>query len=148
MSAFIITDANAIQFQPVSNQFIAEASGNFSLEGFDFGVLEFHNFASANVDQVVMMLVRYFFITGPAITKIMSFEDFGFFKQADSSVNGGNADLGINGTGTGINFFDIRMIIRIRQNPRNNPPLAGHFQSQLDAPLFQCGRFHSHFPIG
>src|SRR5215212_4193915 len=76
-SGLIVFQRNAVQFQPVIDQLVAELARNFGLQLFDFLVGEFDHLAVAQVDQMVMMAVAHLLVAGAALAKVMSFDDAG-----------------------------------------------------------------------
>ena len=71
---FIVAYGDAVKFEPVANKFETMAFSDLALQGLDLLVMEFKNRATANIDQVVVMIVGGFFITSAAIAKIMLFK--------------------------------------------------------------------------
>ena len=105
------------------------------LEFFDLGIVEFDHLTRAHVDQVVVMLVRGFFVTGPAVAEIVAIENAGFLEQAHGAVDRRDGDAGIDRSSATIKFFDVGMIGRIGQHARNDLALFGHLEPLFEAPL-------------
>src|SRR5258705_9292587 len=85
-SGFVIVQRDAIQFQPVIDQFVAELAGDFRLQLFYFFRCEFDHLAVAQIDQMVVMAVAHLFVAGAALAKIMALDDAGILEQLDGSI--------------------------------------------------------------
>ena len=68
---FLRFDRAAIEFQPVTGQLIAEASGHFCLQPLDVIRAELYDFVGRNVDQMIVMPLGYPLDTGAAAVEAM-----------------------------------------------------------------------------
>ena len=90
LRSLFAVEADAIEFQPVVDQAITELGSNLLLQGFNFRIDEFHDFAGFHVDQMIMMGFRRGFVTGTAIAKIMAIENARLFEKPDGTIDRGN----------------------------------------------------------
>src|SRR5207244_4007066 len=81
LSGFVVVKRNAIQLEPVIDQFIAELAGDFGLQLFDLLGGELDHLAIPQIDQVVVMAVAHLLIAGAALAKVMPFDDAGILEQ-------------------------------------------------------------------
>ncbi len=112
-------------------------AGNPLLQGLDLGGMELDDLAGLHVDHVVMVLFRHRLVTRATIAEIMLFDDAGIFEQFYRAVDGGNGNARIDLGRAAIQFLDIRMVIRILQDPGNDAALLGHSHAPLGAQLLQ-----------
>src|SRR5690606_13438742 len=137
----------AIKLKTMINQFEAEFLGDLVLQFLDLIAGELDHLPGLNIDQMIVMLIRYFLVAGAAVTKIVALENTVFFQHADGAVNRRDADRVIQLRCPFVDKFHIRVILRFRQNARNNAALLGHPQALLDAKLFQASCRHVNPPI-
>ena len=90
-----------------------------------------------HVDQMVMMRFGGLFVTRPSVAEIELVEQSRLFEQTHGAVYGRDRNLGIGQNGPAVQFLDIRMVVGIRQNARDNTALAGHFHAPFNAHLLQ-----------
>src|SRR3546814_21015157 len=104
---------------------IAQGAGDFSLQPLDLLVGEFHHLARLHVDEVVVMLFRPLLIARPAIAEVVPLQDARLLEELHRAVHGGNGDPGIALDGTLIDELAVRMVVRLREHPRDDagPPV-------------------------
>jgi hypothetical protein len=73
------------------------------------------------------------FITRATVAEIVLVKNSGFFEQANGSVNRGNRNARVDSNSAFVEAFDVRMVLRFGQDPRDYPPLIGNPQTALDA---------------
>ena len=127
---------DAIKLHAVVNQAIAEFFGNAPLEHFKFFVDELNDFASLDVNQMVVMIVRCGLVARAPVTKLMTFKDTGFLEQSNGAVHCSDRNARIDRRGTLVERFDVRMIFRLTEDARNGPPLFGDAQTLVRTQLF------------
>ena len=71
-------------------------AGYLFLKSLDFLTCKLDDITRFQVNQVVMMVFRHDFVSGPTIPEFMPFDDPCFLKQFYSPVNGGNRNVGVN----------------------------------------------------
>src|ERR1700710_2163875 len=71
----VVVQRDAIQFEPVIDQLVAELAGDFGLQLFDFLVGEFDHLAVAQIDQVVVVAVAHLLVARAALAEIVAFDD-------------------------------------------------------------------------
>lgn len=120
------------------NQSIAELLRNFALKPFDFFVLELDHATTVNINQMIVMLIGYFFIAGSPVAEIMALQNFSFLEQSNRPINRRNTNPGIDIGRPTIYGFNIGVIGGFRQNTRNNSPLFCHFEPPVEAEAFQA----------
>src|SRR5215212_1014494 len=86
-SCFIFVERDAIKFQPVIDQLVAELAGNLGLQFLDLLGGELDHLAVAQIDQVVVMAVGHLLIARPALAEIVPFDDSGVFEQFYGAVH-------------------------------------------------------------
>lgn len=115
------------------DQTVAKLLGDLALQGFDLRILELDDFATFNINQMIMVRFRYFLVPGTPVPEIMPAEDVVLFKQSYGSVDSSNADLGVDLSGSLMNEFHIGVIARFPQYARNRAALTGNLQPLLIA---------------
>src|SRR6202165_5017397 len=113
-SGLVVVQGNAIQLEPVIDQFVAELAGDFGLQLFYFFRGEFDHLAVAQIDQMVVMAVTHLFVAGAALAKVMPFDDAGVFEQLDGAIHRRDRDLVVDRDAAAIQFLDVGMIDRLR----------------------------------
>jgi hypothetical protein len=58
----------------VINQLVAEAPRDFALQTLNFLIHELDHFAGFHVDQVIVMMLRHFFVSRPAIARKLGYK--------------------------------------------------------------------------
>ena len=111
---------------------------------FVFRILEFDDPAGLDVDQMVMRPDLRRLIPRPPATEVAPLQNALLFEQPHRPVYRRDRDMLIERRRSPVQFLNIRMVIRIGQDPRNNPALAGHLQAPFDAKTLDP-RFHA-FP--
>src|ERR1700756_3049339 len=84
---------NRIQFEAMSDQFVAEFIGDDLLETFDIFVAKLDHSTRLQADEMVVMRARHFLVAGSAIAEIVARNDARLFEQPHRAVNRGNADV-------------------------------------------------------
>jgi tRNA 2-thiouridine synthesizing protein A len=139
LAAVFPVQGHTVQFQTVTDQLVAGLFSDPALQFLDLVVVEFHNLAALDVDQVVVMLVRRFFIASATISEVVLGENAGLLEQAHGPVNGGDRDVGIDRGRAAMHGLDIRVIVRLRQHTRDHAPLVGHLETAFGAQHLEFG---------
>src|SRR6476620_7925483 len=124
--SFVFVERNAIQFQPVIDQPVAEFAGDLGLQLLDFLGGELDHLAVAQIDQVVVMAVTHLLISRAALAEIVALDDSGVLEQLHSAVHSRDRDLVIDLDAAAIQFLDVGMIFGLRQHARDDAALFGH----------------------
>src|SRR4051794_34577954 len=140
-SGVIVVQRNAVQFQPVIDEFVAELTGNFGLQLFDFFVGEFDHFAVAQIDQMIVVAVTHLLVAGAALAEVMAFDDAGILEQFYGPIDCRNGDLVVHGNAAPVKLLNIGMIGCFRQDTRDDPALFGHAHPGGGATGLDSGRF-------
>src|SRR5436190_13947996 len=74
---------DAIELEPVVDQFEAQLFRDAALQLFDVLIAEFDDAAGLHIDEVVVMALRHFLIARTAIAEIMALQDAGVLEQLD-----------------------------------------------------------------
>src|SRR3954452_5864331 len=109
-SGLIVVERNAIQFQPVIDQLVAELAGDLGLQLLDFLGGELDHLAVSQIDQVVVVAVGHLLVARPALAKIMPLDDPGILEQLDGAVHGRDRDLVVDSDAAPVEFLDVGMI--------------------------------------
>ena len=96
----VVVERDAIEFEAMVDQFVAELAGNLGLHLFDFLGLEFDHLAGAQVDEVVVMRLAHLFVARAALAKIVALDNASIFEQLDGTIDGRNRDFVIDGDTT------------------------------------------------
>src|SRR6478609_1510578 len=86
-SGFLFVERDAIQFQPVIDQFVAELAGDLGLQFLDLLGGELDHLAVAQIDQMVVMAVRHLLVARPAFAEIMPLDDPGVLEQFYGTIH-------------------------------------------------------------
>src|SRR5215470_9863969 len=76
-SVLVVVERNAIQFQPVIDQLVAELAGNLGLQLLDFFRGELDHLAVAQIDQMIVMAVAHLLVAGATLAEVVPFDDPG-----------------------------------------------------------------------
>src|ERR1700710_2452578 len=109
-SVFIVVERDAVQFQPVIDQLVAELAGDLGLQFLDFLGSEFDHLAVAQIDQVIVMTVAHLLVAGAAFAEIVPLDDAGVLEQFYGAVYRRDRDLVVDCDASAIQFLDIGMI--------------------------------------
>src|SRR5882724_1587384 len=101
-SGFVIVQRDAIQLQPVIDQFVAELAGDFGLQLFDLLGGEFDHLAVAQIDQMVVVAVAHLFVAGAAFAKVVPLDDAGVLEQLDGAIHRRDRDFVVDGDAAAI----------------------------------------------
>src|SRR5215472_13423227 len=104
------TTRYGIEFEPMADEFVAELLGDNLLEAFDLLVAKFDHAAGLQIDQMVVMSARHFFVAGAAIAEIMTCQDARLFEQPHGPIDGRDANARVDRGGALVHLLDIRMI--------------------------------------
>src|SRR5258705_11704488 len=113
---FLFVERDAIQFQPVIDQLVAELAGDLGLQFLDLLGGELDHLAVAQIDQMVVMAVGHLLVARPALAEIMPLDDPGILEQLDGAIHGRDRDLVVDRDAAPVEFLDVGMIDRIRQH--------------------------------
>src|SRR5665213_879502 len=89
ISTSLLLHRDAIEFQPVIDEAVAEPAGDGRLQGLDFVIDEFHHLAAFHVDEMIMMDLARLLIARTAVAEVVPGEDSGLFEQAHGAIDGG-----------------------------------------------------------
>src|SRR5258707_13488143 len=78
---FLFVERDAIQFQPVIDQLVAELAGDLGLQFLDFLGGELDHLAVPQIVQVIVMAVGNLFVPPPALAKIVRLVYHGLPQQ-------------------------------------------------------------------
>src|ERR1700694_2105923 len=92
-SGFVVVERDAIQFQPVIDQLVAELAGDLGLQLFDFLVGEFDHLAVAQIDEMVVVGFAHLLVAGAALAKIVAFDNAGVLEQFYGAIHRRDRDL-------------------------------------------------------
>lgn len=120
------------------DQTIAELLSDLALKALYFLVLKLNHFAAAHIDQVIVVFFGRFLVPRAAMTEIMTLQHVGLLEQTNGTVDRCQADSGVDLNRSLIDGVGIRMVVRFRQNLRNNAALFGHFQPFFKGKLFNA----------
>src|SRR6266516_3909539 len=84
-SGFVVVERDAIQFQPVIDQLVAELAGDLGLQFLDFLGGELDHLAVAQIDQMVVMAVGHLLVARSALAEIVTLNDAGVLEQFDGA---------------------------------------------------------------
>ena len=87
-------------------------SRNALLQQLNLFIDELYDFAITKINQMIMMVFSCFFVTRPAILKVMAFNNARFLKQSHCAVNSGNRNIGIDRSGAPMDLLNIRVVVR------------------------------------
>jgi hypothetical protein len=105
---------------------------------------EFNHMAGFNINQMMVVSPIGQIITRAPAAKIPPFQNAAFFKQAHGAINCRNRNAPIALQGTPMQFLNIRVILRLAQDARDQAALPGHLQALLHAHRFNA-RSRRHF---
>src|SRR5579862_197411 len=123
---FFAAARHGVEFEAVADQVVAQLVGDDLLQLLDLLVAELDNPAALQIDQVIVMIARHFFIARAAVAEIVAGENIGLLEQPHRAVDRGDADPRVDHGGAAVDLLDIRVVGRIRQHPRDDAALLGH----------------------
>ena len=85
--------------------------GEFDLQMLNLFIVEFDDLTGFNINQVIMVLIRHFFLARAPIAEIMAFNNSVFFEELNGPVDCGQRDILVDGIGAAVQVFRIRVII-------------------------------------
>src|SRR4051812_50048488 len=88
----LVVERDGIEFEPVVDQLIAELARDLGLQALDLLGLELDHLAGAQIDEMVVMRIRYLLVARTAVAKLVAFDDAGILEQLDGAVDGGDGD--------------------------------------------------------
>ena len=90
--------------------------------------------AALDVDQVVVMLVRRFFIARAAVAEIVLGENAGLLEQSHRAIDRGDGDVRIDRGRAPMHRLDIGMVVRLPDSTRAiTRRWSGHLETALGA---------------
>ena len=119
------------------DQFIAQPTRNNFLDGLNFLISELDYPARADVDQVVVVLVRNRLKASPAVLEIMFGDQASLLKKVEGAIDGGQGNPRIYGRSAPVKLLHIRMVGSVLNYLSNNPALVGHAHTTSSALLFE-----------
>lgn len=127
---------DAVQLHTVVDEAEAQALGDPLLKRLELLVDELDDLSCLDVDQMIVMLVGNGFVAGAAVAELVTLENAGLLEKAHRPVHGRNRDFRVNRRGSLVQSLDVGMILGLRQNPRDDPPLLGDPQALVCAQGF------------
>ena len=94
----------------MADEFVAELIGDYSLQSFDLFVAEFDHPTGLQVDQMVVVSARHFFVARASIAEVVAREDAGLFKQPHGAIDRSDANTRIDRGRSPIHLLDVRVI--------------------------------------
>ena len=85
-------EADAIKFQTVIDEAIAELGGDLLLQRFDFRIDELDHLARLDIDQMIVMRFGRRFVACAPIAEVVPVEDAGLFEQTHGAVDRGDGN--------------------------------------------------------
>jgi TusA-related sulfurtransferase len=128
---------HAVQFEAVADQPIAGFFRDPALQFLDLVVVEFDDLAALDVDQVIMMLVRRFFVARAAVAEVVLGENAGFLKESHRPINRRNGNIRIYCRRAPMHRLDVGMVVGFGQDACDHSPLVRHLETALGAQQFQ-----------
>src|SRR5215468_6365229 len=125
-SGFVVVERNAIEFQPVIDQLVAELAGDLRLQLLDLFGGELDHLAVAQIDEVIVMAVAHLLIARAALAEIVALDDTGILEQLYGAIDGRDRDLVVDGDAAAVEFLDIRMVHGFREHAGDDAALLGH----------------------
>src|SRR2546430_13271677 len=138
-SGFLFVERNAIQFQPVIDQLVAELAGDLGLQFLDFLGGELDHLAVAQIDQVVVMAVGHLLVARAAFAKIVPLDDPGVLEQFYGAIHGRDRNLVVDRDTAPVKFLDVWMVDRIGEHARDDTALFGHAHAGGGAARLDAG---------
>jgi hypothetical protein len=124
--SILAVDGDAIKLHTMVDQTIAQPFRNDFLQCLKLRVDKFDDFASFDINQMVVMRLGRCLIPRATIAEIMPVQYASLFKQADGPIYRGNRDFGINRRRTAVKLLHIGVVGRIGNDARDDPPLIGY----------------------
>src|SRR5262245_62316637 len=105
------------------DQLVAELASNFRLQALDLLGLELDHFAGAQIDEMVVMRVRYLFVARPAVAEIMPLDDAGILEQLHGPIHRRDRNAVIDRGTAPIEFLNVGMVLGRSERPRDDAAL-------------------------
>src|SRR3954451_17926539 len=86
-SGLIVFERNAIQLEPMIDQFVVELAGDFGLQLFDLLVGEFDTLGVPQVEEMIRWPVPHLLVTGPALADVMPCDNPSVLEQLDRPIH-------------------------------------------------------------
>ena len=128
--------------QPISGLFRDPA-----LQILDLVVVEFHNLAALDIDQMIVVFFGRFLIARAAIAEVVLGENTGFLEKPHRPIDGGDGNVGIDRGRAAMHGLDVGMIRRLRKDARDHAPLVGHLETAFGAQQLKLGFVIRHATI-
>jgi hypothetical protein len=127
---------HSVKLHPVVYEAEAEAVGDLALQSLEFRIDEFDDFAGFDIDHVIVVRFGGCFVTRAAVAEIVPVEDPCFLEQPDGAVDRCNRDARVDRCRTGMEPFDIGVVLAVGEHPCDDAPLLGDTQAALSAKSF------------
>src|SRR5262245_9928679 len=98
------------------------------LDALNVLVSELDHPARLNVDQVIVMAARRLLIASPPRPEIVPLENAIVGEQLQRAIDRGEGDAGVDRVRPTMHFLDVRMVLGVRKNAGDYPPLTRHAQ--------------------
>src|SRR5689334_11217947 len=99
----------------------------------DVLVAELDHPAAVHIDEVVVVPGRRLLVAAAPGAGVVALEEAIGFEQLNGPIDRRQRDPGIDAVGATVDFLDIWMISRSREDPRDDPALTRHSQPLLGA---------------
>src|SRR4051812_29205134 len=66
---WLLREGHGIELETVPHETVTELAGDLGLETLDLGASKLHHLARIQVDEVIMVLLRRFLVTGSAVAE-------------------------------------------------------------------------------
>ena len=76
-SGFVVFERDAIEFEAMIDQLVAEPAGDLRLQLLDLLVGELDHLAVAQIDQVIVVAVAHLLVAGAALAEVVTLDDAG-----------------------------------------------------------------------
>src|SRR3954469_8827409 len=83
----VVVERDAIEFEPVVDQLVAELAGDFGLELFDLLGGELDHLAVTQIDEMVVMAVAHRLVARAALAEIVALDDAGVLEQFYGAID-------------------------------------------------------------
>src|SRR5690242_4164776 len=121
----VAIERNSVELHAVIDEAEAELLGDPLLEHLELIVDELDDVAGLDVDQMVVVGFGGSLVTRAAIAELVPLQDSRLLEQADSTIDGRDRDVRIDGSGTRMQRLDVRMVVAVTEHARDGLALLG-----------------------
>ena len=108
----LVFDRNARRARAGGRRSCSRAPRDLVLQLLDLVGLELDHLARAQVDQMVVVLVRHLLVARAAVAEIVPLDDAGVLEQPDRAIDRRNRDLVVDRDRARVEFLDVGMVLR------------------------------------